>query len=111
MSHSLLLYTGWIVFKGLHTFYETINMIDGGAYGGSFRPVMTDADEISVLFKRIQAQGFLPDQIDVVGHVRTHVSAEDNVAVVAHAQIVDRDSQMVYIFFKNILISPIVFFL
>lgn len=110
MSHSLLLYTGWIVFESLHTFHKTVNMIDGSSYGGSFRPVMADADEISVLLKRIQGKRFLPDQVNVVGHVGTHISPKDDVTVITHAQIVDRNCEMVKIFFKYIPISPIVFF-
>lgn len=81
-------------------------MVDGGSYGGGFCPVVADTDKITVLFKRIQRKGFLPDPVNVVRHIGAYISPKDDITVVAHAQIVDCDGQMIQIFFKYIFQYP-----
>ena len=95
------------VSERLHIFYKTVNVVDGGSYGGGFCPVVADKDKITVLFKRIQRKGFLPDPVNVVRHIGAYISPKDDITVVAHAQIINCDGKIIQVFVKDSAVSGI----
>lgn len=70
-------------------------------------PVMAAEDVVSAFFEWIELDGFLTEIFDVIRHERADSTADNDVAVVAHAQIIDGNCQIIQIVVKDSAVSRI----
>lgn len=68
---------------------------------------MAAEDIISAFLKRIQLDRFLPEVFNVVRHKRADSAADDNIAVVAHTQVIDGDCEIIEVVVKDSAVAGI----
>ena len=71
-----------------------IYKIQGGSDGCIFIVMLADPDETAIFVETVPLLHFFPETLQIGLHPGPHISPQNDVTVILHAQVVDDDGQV-----------------